>query len=77
MKKLNQNGYIDIAVVVIVICAVYIVGLLAYGLWHQHKFDQWAYDCYQANGMIHQVANDRVECFMDGEQVTLPGWEGW
>lgn len=40
----------------------------------------WRNDCLQMGGIPILTHNgtfvDRYECFVDNEQVTVPGWEG-
>jgi len=56
-------------------------GLICLGIGNQHQFNTWNADCNRAGGIISQVSSDfirtRYECFIDGEKVTLPGWENY
>jgi len=44
------------------------------------EFNDWQNACYALNGQTLQTDagfwTDRWECFVDGEQITVPGYEG-
>lgn len=45
------------------------------------EFNDWASDCLAEGGVVGLTHvgewSNRYECFVDGEIVTLPGWEGF
>ncbi len=42
-----------------------------------NRINTWMADCQRAGGIVSHVSTSRAECFIDGKEVTLPGWEGY
>lgn len=59
----------------LILGALTLTGCSSYG-----EFNDWTSDCLAAGGQVSRTHvgfwADRYECFVDGEIVTLPGWEG-
>lgn len=78
MRKLGQRG--DGEILLLAAIALLIWGVSGM-IGESNRFNTWAQDCRQAKGQIQQTKwgffEERYECFVDGKQVTLPGWEGY
>lgn len=77
--KLNQRGEVVDVVFVAIILLVMGWGVFAWASHEgqRHMVDTWMADCTRAGGLVHDVRTDRMECFVNGKQVVLPGWEGY
>lgn len=64
------------------IIALIALGLISLtGCGGYSEWNHWIRDCNNAGGVVSIAERgfwaDRYECYVDGEMVTLPGWEGY
>lgn len=75
MKSIAKNQRGDVELLVITLVLLFGGCLFISYTSFTRAFNSWAGDCRKANGFIQKVKYDRWECFVDGKQETLPGWE--
>lgn len=65
----------------IVIMAVFLCFLSVLAGGERDRMNRWMADCRESKGIVQTVNkgfwSTRYECFIDGEEVTLPGWEAY